>query len=722
MLVGLLSGCGNSKTTVSISCAVEDETASFAVDEIKAACERNNIKVVDSKADYTIEFKNYDETLGEQSFNLSVNDKTVSIVGGDRVGVMYGGLELAEQININNGMKGLESTNQKPYTEIRGVSCRPPMDMRTPSYTNNGDSTRWNLENTWDLDYWKGLFDIMARMRYNLLSFATVNSLPNMVKVEGYENCALDDVYEYTGDYDDSYYGNCTNMWQDSQWDQKRLVKQMTIDEKISFWQEVMEAAHNRGISWQFSTMNLYTFSETRFSNYGITPDIDNAVTKDYLTKSYAKLLETYPYIDQIKTTCGENMNYAADRTDDVNQWYRDVYGNACAQVLSKDPERAKRFSLGFAGVGNTLLTDDFYSKWTDYQYNLFVNKRYNDTRLLSVNKCTDNLNYASSMPDGWNMIYNVRGEDCYHLTWADADWVREWCKNVVTDRVAGWHFAIDGYYVSGKEYEFKDESLNGDYYYNRHWIQYSMFGRFAYDITMTNERWQKIVEDHYEDDGVKAETVDKVYDAMKKASPIMPNIISSYAPGGTDAAFLPEMCWSNPTLFGFLDIKRFVNSDLADPDGDKLSIAEYAKALANGETKFDKKTPFEVADLLRQEAEETLNAVAAVEGEVSSNKALTNILLDQKCMAYLGEYYAQKFEGAMNLRLYNDTGEKTYQEKAVAALQKGLEVWKQYASLYSSRFVVERLPRHGVIDPNSCTETVEKDISIVQKWVKKNY
>ena len=225
----------------------------------------------------------------------------------------------------------------------------------------------------------------------------------------------------------------------------------------------------------------------------------------------------------------------------------------------------------------------------------MYVNKRYNDTRLLSVSKCTDNDEYIKNMPEGWNMIYNVRGEDAYHLTWGDPDFARDFAKNSKKDRVLGWHFAIDGYYVSGKEYEFVDDSLNGGYYYDRHWIMYTMFGRFAYNPEITNETWQKIVENHYRD--VNTKIVDLAWKAMNIAGKIMPNIICQFAPGGTDAAFLPEMCTSHPTLGGFLGVKKMINSNLADPDGDIYSFSEYANLLNSGETNLTKRTPFDVAN-----------------------------------------------------------------------------------------------------------------------------
>ena len=723
MAVALLAGCGSSKPTLSVQFDSSNPVA-FSVSQIKDAAAKAGFEYRDSNGDFQITFAR-DNALKSQQYRIEKNNNAIRVVGGDDQGLMYGGLDLAEELEIHGNFDKLENSEHSPYLEYRGVSIRPPMDLRNPSYTNNGDSTRWNLENTWDLEFWKGLFDRMAKMRYNLLSFATVNSLPSMVKVPGYEKCALDDVYEYTGTYDDTYLGNCTNMYRPEhlQEGNYRLVKKMTIDEKISFWKDVMQAAKDRGIYWQMSTMNTYTFSEE--GHYGITSHRDNATTRDYFKKAYQTLLETYPYIYELKTTCGENMDYPAEEELETAKWYREVYGDAVKAVLDKDPERAKTFYIGFAGVGNTHLTDTFYSVWNDYPYKLYVNKRYNDTRLLSVTKCSDNDGYIESMPQGWDMMYNVRGEDAYHLTWGDPDFAREFCRNIKQDRVRGWHFAIDGYYVSGKEYEFLDDALNGNYYYDRHWAMYSMFGRMGYEPdSVSNQRWEEIYKAHYS--AVSPSALTNAYKAMVTAGKIMPNIICQFQPGGTDAAFLPEMCLSNPTLFGFLDIKRFINSDQADPDSDIMSFAAYAKALQEGQTTFTKRTPLQVAADIRSLASQTLELLQDVREHLSeeekADKVFASHLLDQEMFATLGNYYADKFEGAMELRIFNDSKEEAHRAKSVEALTHGVEVWKNYASLWEGRFKKERMPRHGFIDPSSCTATVEKDVETAAKWKPRKY
>ena len=134
----------------------------------------------------------------------------------------------------------MQSQSESPYLLDRGFRLNPHLDLRTPSYTANGDATRNNQENVWDLDFWDGLFSMMSKLRYNMFEFSETCTLPSMLEVPGYEDCALDDVYYYTGEYDDSYYGNSTNMFRNEHLNEGNyyVFKKMTIQEKTKHWQD----------------------------------------------------------------------------------------------------------------------------------------------------------------------------------------------------------------------------------------------------------------------------------------------------------------------------------------------------------------------------------------------------------------------------------------------------------------------------------------------------
>ncbi|MCR5491172.1 MAG: glycoside hydrolase family 20 zincin-like fold domain-containing protein, partial [Bacilli bacterium] len=493
MVAALLGGCGGGKTTVSIHYEGDETTVQFAIDEIKTALENNGMSFVDSGGEYEIEFASLDSSLGTEGYSVAVDGKKITVTGGDATGAMYGGMQVAEEIAFTESVSGVVDSTGTPYLKDRGFRLIPQMDARTPCYTANGDATRANFENTWDLSFWDGLFARMARMRYNLFDMATLCAFPSVIKVEGYEDCALDDIWVYDGEYDDTYYGNGTNMFRPEHIEEGNyhVYKTMTIDEKIEHWKAVIASAHDHGIRFQYDIMNIYSFSEQITSNYGIDNDRANEVTKDYLHKATETLLNTYD-IDILNVTAGENMDYPADTKMVTEQWMYDVYGQACIDAYGG--KRAKdEFALTYS------ITDENWSLWSDFPFQRSCATRYADTHMYAVTAPVYSQDVRDALPEGTYDTYNLRNEDAYHFTWAEPDWAREFCKNMKQPKASGFVLGSAGYYM-GKEYEFIDTTQNGGYYYDRHFMNYTMFGRFSYNPELTNEWLAKKFEVHFKE------------------------------------------------------------------------------------------------------------------------------------------------------------------------------------------------------------------------------
>ena len=59
----------------------------------------------------------------------------------------------------------------------------------------------------------------------------------------------------------------------------------MTMDEKISFWRQVMQHARDRGIDVYVFTWNIFV-KGTENSRYGLTTSPANATTKDWMRRA----------------------------------------------------------------------------------------------------------------------------------------------------------------------------------------------------------------------------------------------------------------------------------------------------------------------------------------------------------------------------------------------------------------------------------------------------
>ncbi len=149
--------------------------------------------------------QNYNFQLKPEGFSILVDKKSkIWLVGGDYAGVMYGELELAEQIKLF-GINGIQSSNQNPYMEKRGIKFNIPLDVRTPSYTDMSDAGQNNIVEMWNFGFWKELIDNLAANRYNLISIWSLHPFPSMIKVPEYPEIALDEVKRSTTKFAEYY-------------------------------------------------------------------------------------------------------------------------------------------------------------------------------------------------------------------------------------------------------------------------------------------------------------------------------------------------------------------------------------------------------------------------------------------------------------------------------------------------------------------------------------
>jgi hypothetical protein len=85
--------------------------------------------------------------------------------------------------------------------------------------------------------------------------------------------------------------------------------------------------------------------------------------------------------------------------------------------------------------------------------------------------------------------------------------------------------------------------------------------------------------------------------------------------------------------------------------------------------------------------------------------------------MAFLGEYYALKIEGALQLALYREGGDRSDGDKALRSMELALEAWKAYADTAMGQYLPQVYARTGSTDLHALTGEVEKDL----EWVRKS-
>ncbi|MBQ4501953.1 MAG: hypothetical protein II962_08960, partial [Spirochaetales bacterium] len=134
--------------------------------------------------------------------------------------------------------------------------------------------------------------------------------------------------------------------------------------------------------------------------------------------------------------------------------------------------------------------------------------------------------------------------------------------------------------------------------------------------------------------------------------------------------------------------------------------------------------TPVQTAEKLTQIGTEVLANVAKIRSEVKQSKKMSygekyfwNLLSDDEAIAYLSLFYAEKILGAVDLRMYNEMEDTSYQDSAVAHLEASYQYWLKYAEIVRANYVVQHLARLGDFDVAEIAKEVEADIKVAKTW-----
>jgi len=702
----LFAGCSNKPSQIVISSDSESPQIQFAVSEIKKALFEKGIELVNGeakKADINISIQPEIGTIKTEGFIIKKDLGKIQIIAEDNAGAMYGGLEVAEQIQIG-GLKGVSEQAQNPYMKMRGTKFNIPLDVRTPSYTDMSDVAQKNIPEMWSFDFWKEYIDNMARYRYNFISLWSLHPFPSLVKVPGYEEIALNDVKRSIADLKENYDLNGTGFDAPEIVDNTETVKKMSIDEKIKFWQKVMKYAKNRNVNFYIITWNIFTNGTE--GKYGITNDINNPVTRDYFRKSVKQLFITYPDLAGIGLTTGENMK-GADFKEKEN-WAFDTYAKGLLDAAAEMPDRKFTFIHRQHQTGAMDIAEKFKPLIENKNIEFIFSFKYAKAHVMSATKQPYCEKFVKEIK-GMKTIWTLRNDDNYYFRWGAPDFVREFVKNIPYDVSRGYYYGSDQW-IWGREFLMKDAEEPRQLEVVKHWYHWMMWGRLGYNPELSNERFIQILHFHFPE-------VDpgKLFTAWQEASMIYP-VTTGFHWGPLDFQWYIEGCKSRPDYAqnktGFHDVNRFINLPPHEESGFQ-SIPDFVKMKKEGGAS-ELKSPLEVAQILNDHAEKALEIIEKM--DAGNNRELKYTLHDIKTMAWLGIYYSYKISGATNLALYRNTKDKEYQVAAISALKKASEAWNTYTdNALQQNINPIWTNRVGYVDWKKIARWVAQDIEIAK-------
>lgn len=702
--------------SVILSLQTDSAPAQFAANELEAALrargeapERRTLKAI---GDGTyISFVEADD-LKAEAFDLQVQQngpvQLITVRGGGPGGVMYGGLELAEQVRIG-GLAAVQPLQREPYVAMRGTKFNIPLDVRTPSYSDMGHSAQANIATVWDFEFWREYLDFLARQRFNYVSLWNLHPFPSLVKVPEYPDVALDDVQRSTIKFDEYYSTRTEDLVTPAMQAQVEVVRKMTIDDKIAFWRRVMQYAKDRNIDFYLVTWNLYTYGAG--GKHGITDAINNPVTVDYFRKSVAQLFRTYPLLRGIGVTAGENLGNANSSFEAKEDWLFATYAQGVLDVAREQPGRKIRFIHRQHETRASDIARVFAPLRENPDIDFVFSFKYAQAHAQSSTTQVFHRDFVPTLGP-LKTLWTLRNDDALVLRWAAPDFVREFVRNIPREPTQGLYYGSD-MWVWGREYLATTPSAPRQLEVEKHWLDWLTWGRFSYDPTVDNERLRALVAQRFPRVDARA-----LLAAWQDASMIYP-LTTGFHWGQYDFQWYIEACKSRPqpaqTPSGFHDVNRFITLGV-HPGTDNIPIPRYVDAVV-AKTEVPGTTPLQVAARLHQRASSALQVLSGLAAD--GDRELADTLADIKAMALLGEYYACKIRGAMELALFRKTGATAHQQAAIAELTAAAGHWDNYVAVLALQYKNPMWTnRVGTVDWQALKTEVARDIEIARAAV----
>ncbi|MEM1108533.1 MAG: hypothetical protein AAGH99_07570 [Planctomycetota bacterium] len=640
-----------------------------------------------------------DETLPAQGYVISLGDNGWEVAGADDHGLMYGVMDFGESLKLWMPI----AKSQSPDIHRRGLKFNIPLDARAPSYDDSGDAALNAVEQVWDRSFWEGFLDRMAEHRYNVLTLWCNHPFTTMVKLDEYPDVALPDVGVRTFEVDEHI------LPQYRQADLRdpnnfKVIKKMTMDEKIAHWRYVMRYAKERGIDIYFITWNVWVHGAE--GKYGITADQTNEKTNAYFRRCMEQMVLTYPDLKGFGITAGEHMQNKLEGENSTGNWFWKTYGLGIKDALAQQPGREFDFiyRVWYTGLGEMKQT--FIDKYVEAGLGqIDIGFKYARARLYSMPDPPffNNQLREAAEANGLATWMNLRNDDIFNFRWGDPEYVRSYMENLPPEpTMAGYHMGSDGY-VWTREFTSTEPESPRQFELDKHWYNFMIWGRLGYDRKLSPEFFRKKLSQRYS--GTDAL---QLYETWQTASQIVPLINLAHW-RDWDHMWSVETCYSKKE--GYHSVDHFI--EFGPIWGQNmLSIQKFVE-----DPSAEGRSPFDVADELEALAEQTLEGVKHLRSaKALPPKELRLLLGDMEAFAHLASYYADKFRGSTQVHRFRVSGEEAVRQEAVTHLENAIDHWKAYGRVASAQYNTQMLARVSTTDwLGTLLEHAEADIEIAR-------
>ena len=632
------------------------QQAKYAVEKLGKVLSSRGYTINDSKADIDITLSTNARQLNEEAYEIRVNGRKITITGGDKRGMIYGSLSLAEEVRNGTRLEAIQSRSEKPNYSFRAIKFDLPWDTYRHS-----DALSLHYETCRDLNYWKAFLDMMVENRLNALTLWNLHPFTIMIKPKNFPEASP---------FTDAELKEWKHLFSGI----FRMAKERAIDTYI--------IPFNIFVSPEFSEAHHVNMDNLQH-DFFVKGDTSELV-KRYTRECVTQMLQEYPDITGMGLTLGEGMGGMTpqEREDWMKQTI--IEGMRLAgrklKLIHRIPFSSTTGSLGVTSIETEKLTRkeiEEQGQLSFLQPPIYADLKYNwshahsTTKLVKVHGGKLYDTYFKPDPKDYKINWTARNEDFFCLRWGVPDFIRSHIAANNQSYVGGYMIGSETY-IPAKDYFTKlGNPVNWKYAFERQWLFYKLWGRLLYDPKTPDDIFQAEFIHRY---GKEGRNLLEAFSLAGKT----PLRLASLFDFTMDLTLYSEgfMALDDKVKrVEYISVDRLIHQPVTDPD--YVSVANYVNALSSG-TSFppNKVTPPVLIAMLERDCKKALALVKDI--NTSGNNALPFEVADVKAWANMGLHFAEKLRGAVALQTYRTKGGEENKQEAIKHLENALQYWDE--------------------------------------------
>ncbi len=653
----------------------------YATELIKLACDEFG---VNGTIEVKIQDGNCAEKFKPEGFRIkSTKRNTVDIVGADGSGVLYGCLELAEQIRKNKSIPNNLDITDAPEFKLRGT-CIGMQKLQKDPY---GGNYQWPYKPEYfpffyDKGYWKKYLDFLVGQRMNSLFLWNGHPFASLVKLDGYPE-ALE-------------------------------VSPEILDKNHEMMLWITSECDKRGI-WLIQM--FYNIHLPKGLGLGTSLKKTEPVAADYTRKSIAKFIEEYPNVGLL-VCLGEALSGSENQVE----WFTQTIIPGVKDGL-KARNQAELPPIVVRGhhIVEYGSHKDVFSEGVKLYPNLYSMSKYNGESLTSEiprgkyqQFHKDMAKYSNTHMANVHLLSNLEP-----FRYADFSFIWNSCR-AIRDRLDG-----NGLHLYPLAYwdwpNTPDKAGVTQIERDRLW--YEIWARYCWELNRDPaaeyEHWVGRLTEIY---GTR-KAAEKIYAAYDASGECAPRLLRRFGITGGN-----RQCLSlGMPLEQLTDPHKFrVWQELYDSDsplGETINQYvenEYANKPHVGET-----PPQVIKEVLNYSSDAVREIEAAAPYVTKNKQEFERLRNDMHCIEAMTRSYCAKAEAAMNVIRYRKSKDEGYMAKAIPYLEESLNQYKKLEELTRDTYRYsntlhgrQRIPWPEVYHWSQLVERYEQELADFKKEV----